>query len=142
MIVLDTNVVSELMKPQPDPAVAAWADWLERSTIFAAAPTVYEIEFGIGRLPDGQRKERLRAAWRVFAREFLPARILPLDEEAASRAAEMKLLALARGGGSDICDLLIAGIVANASATLATRNVKHFVDLPVTIIDPWAVKVG
>jgi len=140
MIVLDTNVVSELMKPQPDSAVAAWADGLERSTIFATAPTVYEIEFGIGRLPNGQRKERLSAAWQVFAREFLSARILPLDEEAASRAAEMKLLALAGGGGGDICDLLIAGIVANASATLATRNVKHFEDLPVTIIDPWAAQ--
>jgi toxin FitB len=70
MIILDTNVVSELMKPTPDPAVAAWVDGLERSAIHATSPTVYEIEFGIGRLPDGQRKERLKAAWALILRDF------------------------------------------------------------------------
>lgn len=121
MIILDTNVVSELMKPQPDPAVYAWANGLERSTIFATAPTVYEIAFGIARLPEGARKERLRAAWEVVRNEFLPGRILAMDEAAAAQAGEMKVLALKRGGSIDICDLLIGGIAASAGGLLATR---------------------
>ncbi len=138
MIVLDTNVVSELMRPTPDPAVVAWFSGLDRSAVFLNAVTNYEIRFGIERLQNGQRKDRLFSTWSALLITFLPGQVLPLDHDAAEQAALFKAFLIARGGNRDICDLLISGIAVRHGATIATRNVRHFEGLQIDIIDPWA----
>ena len=139
MIVLDTNVVSELMRPTPDPAVVAWFSGLDRSAVFLNAVTNYEIRFGIERLQNGERKDRLFSTWSALLTTFLPGQVLSLDHDAAEQAALIKAILIARGGNRDICDLLISGIAVRHGATIATRNVRHFEGLQIDIIDPWAV---
>lgn len=142
MIILDTNVVSELMRPSPEPWVLAWVNTVERSTIFTTAVTVYEITFGIDRLGSGPRKDELLRVWNGVNTEFFAERVLVVDSEAARYAAAAKATALSRRQhNSDVCDLLIAGIAKRERAPVATRNVRHFSILEVAIINPWPMRV-
>ncbi len=137
MIILDTNVVSELMNPRCHPDVRQWIDSLDRASIHSTAITIYEITFGIRRLPDGTRKDVLIRSWQIVTDQYLRGRVLPLDQSAALRAGEIKQLALLAGNNCDICDVLIAGIAIHHSARIATRNIRHFDGLPIDLIDPW-----
>ena len=139
MIILDTNVLAALMRTRPDPSVRAWADALNRSTIYSTSITIYEISFGIGRLPAGQKKQRLLASWGMTYSEFLDGRILPVDEAAGMCASRLRIEALAAGNNCDICDILIAGIAVSRRAAVATRNIRHYENLPLELIDPWAI---
>ena len=138
MIILDTNVVSELMNPRCDPSVRRWIDSVDRAMVHSTAVTSYEIEFGIARLAAGKRKETLAASWREVLETLLADRILPLDHAAGLKAGELKQLALAAGNNCDICDILIAGIACSRSAEVASRNLVHISGLPVKIINPWS----
>ena len=138
MIVLDTNVVSELLKPTPDPAVQKWANGIESGRCVVSSPTSYEIVYGIQRLPQGRRRQFLIEGWASLCRDFLQGRVWPVDHEATACAGERRATLVANGTNRDICDLLIFGIAKTRGAAIATRNVRHFDDLPVTLIDPWA----
>ncbi len=134
MIILDTNVVSELMKSAPDVSVRAWLAGLGDTPLTTTAVTVAEIEFGLRRLPDGRRKSDLQARFEAFAGAL---GILPLDEPAARETGRLRALREAAGLSSQPSDMMIAGIVAVAGAPLATRNVKDFTDLPIELLNPW-----
>ena len=141
MIILDTNVISELMNPRCDAALQKWIDSIDPSDIRSTAITSYEIAFGIMRLPDGKRKDALLRSWQIVADQYLRGRVLPLDQSAALTAGEARKMALSVGNNCDICDVLIAGIAAHHNARVATRNVRHFDGLPIDLIDPWSATV-
>jgi hypothetical protein len=138
VIVLDTNILSALMRPQVDSALLEWLDQQALESIWTTAVTVFEVRFGIKLLSPGRRRRQLEDAFSRVLDEDFQARILPFDRdaavEAASRAAERRAV----GKTLEFRDIEIAGIVAARRATLATRNVRHFHDLGIELVDPWA----
>lgn len=134
MIVLDTDVVSELMKRQPDDKVGEWLKSIGNTTLTTTAITVMEVEYGMQLLPEGRRKTELAAR---FSSLIGALAVLPLDEVAASRAGHFQAARRSAGFAPSASDMMIAGIVASAGAALATRNVKDFETLPIPLIDPW-----
>ncbi|WP_298332519.1 PIN domain-containing protein [Asticcacaulis sp.] len=136
MVILDTNVVSELMKPQPHPSVGEWLSRIGETRLATTSVTVAEITYGLERLPDGARKAELKRAFLTLL-EVLGA--VSLDESAAFKAGQFRAFRDATGRPSTASDMMIAGIAAAAGAQLATRNVKDFEGLPIIISDPWAV---
>ena len=134
MIVLDTNVVSELMKPSPDVAVGDWLLGLGGIPLTTTAVTVAEIEFGLQRLPEGRRKTELTARFEALADALT---VLPLDEPAAREAGRLRALREASGRAAQTSDMMIAGIAAAAGAALATRNIRDFEGVAVELINPW-----
>ncbi len=134
MIVLDTNVISELMKPAPDAGVRDWLAGIRDRPLTTTAVTVAEIEFGLRRLPDGRRKDDLQASFETFAGALS---VLPLDDVSARETGRLRALRHAAGLSSQPSDMMIAGIVAAAGAALATRNIKDFAGLPIELLDPW-----
>ena len=137
MIVLDTNVLSGLMEPD-DSRVVAWLDKQPPESIWTTAVTIFEIRFGLALLPSGRRKRQLGDAFEKVLDEDLEGRILPFDHEAAAEAANRAAERRAIGKPLDFRDIEIAGIVASRRATLATRTVRHFRDLGIEYVDPWA----
>jgi predicted nucleic acid-binding protein len=136
MIVLDTNVVSELMRAAPAPAVLAWLQQTVGTGLFTTSVTVAEIRYGIARLPDGRRRHDLhQAANEIFA--AFPRQILPFDLAAATAYADV--VDGREGDGNPISgfDGQIAAICRSQAAALATRNTKDFIDTGITLIDPW-----
>jgi toxin FitB len=135
MIIVDTNVVSELMRPSPSAVVVGWVRSNERE-LYTTAITLAEIGYGIERLPDGRWKELLRStAGEVFA-DFAE-RVLPFDAEAAVTYATIVSDRDRAGLPIDGFDAQIASICRSHRAGLATRNAKDFQDTGVEIIDPW-----
>jgi len=137
MIILDTNVVSELMGATPDPTVAAWAVNVDPE-LCVTALTVAEIRHGIARLPDGQRKQEIAAAANKLLTAFAQ-RVVPFDLAAASRYGDLVADREANGRPISVFDAQIAAVRQARSATLATRNVKDFEGTSVPVIDPWSV---
>ena len=137
MIVLDTNVLSGLMQPE-DSKVVAWLDQQPPESIWTTAVTIFEIRFGLALLASGRRKRQLGDAFAKVLDEDLERRILPFDDEAAVEAADRAAERRALGKPLNFRDVEIAGIVASRRATLATRNVRHFQDLRIEFVDPWA----
>ncbi len=136
MIVLDTNVVSEAMRPQPDPFVLAWLNAQTAETLYLPSVAFAELLFGIGALPRGARKDRLtRALDRLLA--LFPGRVLPFDQDAARRYAEMAVGGRALGRPLPIADGYLAATAASRGFAVATRNTQHFADTGVDLIDPW-----
>jgi predicted nucleic acid-binding protein len=136
MIVLDTNVVAELMRAAPAPAVLAWLQQSSGTGLYTTSVTVAEIRYGVARLPDGRRKHDLQqAANEIFA--AFPRQVLPFDLAAATAYAD--LVAGRERDGNPISgfDGQIAAICRSQAATLATRNTKDFVDTGIVLIDPW-----
>lgn len=137
MILLDTNVLSELMKAKPAPEVVAWIDQQPAGKLYISAITVAEILYGIARLPDGKRKTSFADLARLMFDEDFAGRILPFDTEAASRYASLAAASEAQGRVADMADAQIAAIAALYDAPVATRNVRHFDHLGVSVINPW-----
>jgi len=137
MIILDTNVISELMQLAPDPIVAEWLDRQPRISIWTTAVTVLEIQRGIQILPGGKRRVRLGQEFDRLVFDRLAGRIASFDEAAAHKAASLVADRETRGKESDVEDGMIAGIVIARHATLATRNTRHFDDLPGKVVNPW-----
>ncbi|GLH82305.1 VapC ribonuclease Y4jK [Bradyrhizobium sp. SSBR45G] len=136
MILLDTNVVSEAMKPEPSPAVQAWLDQQVAETLHLSSVTVAELMFGIGVLPKGRRKERLTTALDGVL-ELFGTRILPFDTGAARRYAELAVKARAAGKGFPTPDGYIAAIAAAHDFAVASRDTSAFTAAGLTVIDPW-----
>jgi predicted nucleic acid-binding protein len=136
MILLDTNVVSEAIKPEPHPSVRAWLDAQVAETAFLPSITVAELLFGIGALPDGTRKDLL--ATRIDAvLDLFAGRILPFDTLAARRYADLAVNARAAGKGFPAPDGYIAAIAAAHGFTVATRDASAFTAAGLKVIDPW-----
>jgi predicted nucleic acid-binding protein len=136
MIVLDTDVVSELMRAEPAPAVLAWFQQSSDAGLYTTAVTVAEIRYGIARLPEGQRRESLhQAANEIFA--AFPRQVLPFDLTAAGAYADVVAGRERRGNPIDGFDAQIVAICRAHAATLATRNTKDFSDTGIGIVDPW-----
>jgi len=136
MILLDTNVVSEAMKPEPAPAVRAWLDAQAAETLFLSSVTVAELMFGIGALPNGRRKDKLTAALDGLL-ELFADRILPFDTRAARRYADLAVTARAAGKGFPTPDGYIAATAAAHDFAVASRDTSAFTAAGLTVIDPW-----
>lgn len=136
MIVLDTNVVSELMRGTPEPSVITWLGRQRGGELFTTAVTLAEVRYGIARLPDGRRKNDLtQAADEVFG--AFPEQILPFDATAAATYADIVTDRDRAGQPIDGFDAQIAAICRSRQATLATRNTKDFHQTGVELVDPW-----
>lgn len=139
MILLDTNVVSEAMKPEPDDAVRAWLDDQAAETLYLSSVTVAELMFGIGALPGGKRKDRLAEALEGVM-ELFADRILPFDTGAARRYADLAVRARKAGKGFPTPDGYIAAIAAARDFVVATRDTSAFDAAGLQVIDPWTAK--
>lgn len=137
MILLDTNVLSELMRAKPAAEVLTWVDAQPSSELFTSAITVAEILYGIARMPDGKRKQGLLELATLMFEEDFAGRILPFDTEAAVHYAGLAAESEAKGTVVDMADGQIAAIAALHDARVATRNVRHFDYLGVPAINPW-----
>ncbi len=141
MILLDTNVISEWMKPLPDPRVIAWLDDQPARHLFLPSVAKAEIESGIALLPDGKRKTALRRAAEAVFDEF-SVRCLPLDCEAAVEYARILSLSKRAGRPISVEDAQIAAIARRNSLKLTTRNVSDFNFLnDLDLINPWLEEV-
>jgi toxin FitB len=138
MIVLDTNVVSELMRPEPTPQVADWVRDRDRHELRTTAITLAEVRYGIARLPDGRRKQVLLAAADDIFRAF-EDQVLPVDVAAAEQSAVIAHNRERAGRPISGFDALIAAICRSRGAALATRNLSDFDGTGIEIIDPWAL---
>jgi predicted nucleic acid-binding protein len=137
MIVLDTNVVSALMLPEPNAVVVSWLDAQVADSVWINAVTVLEIHFGLALLAAGKRRRGLEEAFSRMLNDDFEGRILPLDAEAARHAAELAARRRLAGRPVDFRDVEIAGIAASKTAILATGNTRHFDGLGLELVDPW-----
>lgn len=136
MIVVDTNVISELMKPAPSAKVVEWETSRDAASFYTTAITVAEVMFGVQRLPTGRRRDLLRSsAEDVFA--SFGRNVLSFDSAAAQAYAELVSARERAGTPMDAFDAQIAAICRVHGAALATRNVKDFQDTGVELVDPW-----
>jgi predicted nucleic acid-binding protein len=138
MIILDTDVLSALMRREADPSVVAWLDRQPSESIWTTAVTVFEIRFGLELLASGSRRRQLEDAFNRALDEDFEGRILPFDHEAAREAGNRAAQRRTVGKPVDFRDIEIAGIVSVRRATLATRNARHFAELGIDLVDPWA----
>ena len=137
MIILDTNVLSALMRSAPDAEVIAWLDEQPSESIWITSVTEFESRFGLALLPDGKRRRGLETAFERLLRDDLENRVLPFDSAAAEQAAMLAARRQQAGQPVDMRDTQIAGIALSRRAAIATRNVRHFTDLNVPVVNPW-----
>jgi len=136
MIILDTNVLSALMRQSPDERVVAWLDHQPRSSVWITSITLLEVRYGLQILAVGKRRAALIEAFAQVL-DIIDHRVLPFDAAAAEQAGDLMALRHKKGRPGDLRDTMIAGIALSQRGTLATRNLSHFDDLGVPIIDPW-----
>ena len=136
MIILDTNVVSELMRPEPEPGVTNWVRDRDRRELCTTAITFAEVRYGIARLPDGRRKRVLLAAADEIFSDFAD-QVLPVDSVAAEHYAAIASRRERAGKPISGFDALIAAVCRSHGATLATRNVSDFDDTGIETLNPW-----
>jgi toxin FitB len=139
MIILDSNVVSELMRPAPEKKVIAWLDRQPRLSIWTTSITVFEIQFGLQVMPAGRRRDVYTEGFENLL-DGIEYRVVPFDAEAAHCASVLMASRKVRGRPRESRDTMIAGIVLAHRADLATRNIRDFEDVAATLIDPWSVR--
>ena len=137
MIVLDTNVVSEAMKPEPHPAVRAWLNDQAAETLYLTSVTLAELLFGIAALPSGKRKDMLAQTLEGLMGLFRD-RVLPFNTDAARRFAELAVTAKTGGRGFPTPDGYIAAIAASRGFIVASRDTAPYEAAGVSVINPWA----
>jgi toxin FitB len=137
VIVLDTNVISELIRNVPDPGVLSWLDELPVGELATTAVTAAELRYGVARLPSGHRKRELTVAISGLLNEDFYGKVLPFDERAAIRYADIVASRERAGRPMDVADAQIAAICRDLGATLATRNTADFEETGIPLIDPW-----
>jgi predicted nucleic acid-binding protein len=138
VIVLDTNVVSELMRKEPEPRVIEWVDGHPASDVFLTSVTTAELLYGIARLPDGRRKDSLAAKTQELLLDDFAGQVLAFTVDASAHYADIVVTRERRGAPISMADGQIAAICRLYGAVLATRNVKDFVGSGVDVRDPWA----
>jgi len=137
MVILDTNVVSELMDAEPDAIVINWLDGQSWMSLWTTSVTVMEIRYGLAIMPAGRRRTERQAAFARLIEETFERRVLFFDHAAAEEAASLMGARYRAGRPGELRDTMIAGIALAQRATLATRNLRHFDDLSVPVVDPW-----
>jgi toxin FitB len=138
MVILDTNVLSELMQQRANPLVRQWLDRQAELSVWTTSITIFEIRHGIELLPRSRRRASLEAEFERLIEDDIQGRIVPFDAQAATVAAGLMAERQRTGRSGDLRDTMIAGIVIASHATLATRNIRHFDDLSVPVVGPWA----
>jgi hypothetical protein len=136
MIILDTNVVSEAMKPEPNPVVRAWLNDQAAETLYLSSVTLAELLFGIAALPLGKRKDMLALTLEGLMGLFKD-RVLPFDVEAARHYADLAVVAKVSGRGFPTPDGYIAAIAASRGFIVASRDTAPYEAARVTVINPW-----
>lgn len=136
MIILDTMVLSALMRHTPDPAVLSWLDKQPQTSIWTTAVTVFEIRYGLETMPIGKRQMLLLHSFEALLQE-IGHRIAPFDNASAQHASHLMAMRQKKGRLVEVRDTMIGGIVLANNATVATRNLDHFEDLPL-VVNPWA----
>ncbi|SBW19032.1 PilT protein domain-containing protein [Candidatus Protofrankia californiensis] len=139
MIVLDTNVISELMRARADPRVVVWVDKQPTDEVYLTAVTTAELRYGVARLPDGRRRTDLADRLQRAVEAGFTGRVLPFDDNAAAHYADIVVGRGQQGLVIGMADAQIAAICRSHSAGLATRNTKDFVHTGIDLIDPWRV---
>ncbi len=137
MIVLDTNVISELFRPAPDPKVVMWVSRLPGEELFTTAVTRGELLFGLYCMPDGRRKTDLQQKLTLLFEQELAGHVLAYDGEAADAHARIAAARRAQGCPTGMFDAMIAGIARSRGAKLATRNTRDFEGCGIELVDPW-----
>jgi len=137
MVILDTNVLSELMRQHPERRVATWLDQQAEVSIWTTSLNIFEIRSGIEILPDSRRRTLLEAEFERLIDEDIQRRVVSFDTAAAEQAAGLMAARQRAGRPVELRDTMIAGIVLANHATLATRNIRHFADLTVPVMNPW-----
>jgi len=137
VIIVDTNVASELMADRPSPQVISWLDRIDPEELWLTAITVFEIKGGVDAKPKGRRKRALLAAFDQLLLNDFHNRVLSFDLSAALHAAQIDVERQKRGRRAGFADAQIAGIAVSHGATVVTRNVRHFEDLAVPVVNPW-----
>ncbi|CAN5121492.1 type II toxin-antitoxin system VapC family toxin [soil metagenome] len=137
MIVLDTNIVSEAMRTQPDTSVASWLASRPSSSLFITTVTQAELLYGVALLPDGKRRRGLEEAVRMIVRDEFRGRVLPFDGPAAEQYATIAAGRRSRGKPISVFDAQIAAIARAKGAHVATRNLEDFDDCGINLLNPW-----
>jgi predicted nucleic acid-binding protein len=137
VIILDTNVLSAVMSAEPDPLVVAWLDRQPSESIWLTTITVFEARMGLALLPSSERRRSLELSFALLLHDDLENRVLDFDADAAVAAAGLAAKRRMAGRSTDVRDTEIAGIAIARRATLATRNVRHFDDLDIPVVNPW-----
>ncbi|MGJ0533368.1 MAG: type II toxin-antitoxin system VapC family toxin [Methylocystis sp.] len=140
MILLDTNIVSEMMKPTGDGNVRRWMDSYSELDFFIATPVIAELRFGLALLPEGRNKEALTRACDTIEAEIFAGRIFTFDQRAAHAFARLRAKRQALGKPLNVMDALVASIASAHAMTLATRNVADFVDLDIAVVNPFEAR--
>jgi len=142
VIILDTNVISELTRPVPDAGVIAWLDSQPVEETAITAITAAELRYGVRRMPDGRRKTELSEAVHALIKTDFRDRVEPLDVLAAEQYADVVTTRERAGQPISISDAQIAAICRALHATLATRNTSDFAGTDVNLINPWKAAEG
>lgn len=137
MIVLDTNVISELMRQAPDERVVRWVDRFPYGEVFITTVTAAELLYGVARMPAGQRKDVLMSRVTDLLDEDFNEQILPFDHLAAAHYAHIAAAREHLGRPMSMADAQIAATCRRYGGSLATRNTKDFADTGITVVDPW-----
>ena len=137
MILLDTNVVSEMMKPEPAARVVSWMEREPASSLYVTSITQAEIMHGVMLLPQGRRRKALEAAAQAMFSEDFAERLLAFGSEAALAYAHISVERRRRGRPIAAFDAQIAAIARAAGATLATRNITDFDHCAIRVVNPW-----
>jgi toxin FitB len=138
VIVLDTNVVSELIRPHPDARVIAWVDLHPVEDLYVAVTTAAELRYGVARLPDGRRARDLASRVEGLLAEDFKDRVLPFTSETSTHYGRLVAGCEKRGHQLSVADAQIAAICLEHDLALATRNIKDFTDTGVDVINPWS----
>jgi hypothetical protein len=138
MILLDTNVISEVMRPRPDPRVAAWIQSLPRKEFWTSSLVVAELLSGIDLMPQGRRQKGLREAFEAMLTEDFHGQVLSFDLAAARHFGEILSARQRLGRPINEMDAQIAATARVHRAAIATRNIKDFQACDITLIDPWS----
>lgn len=137
MIILDTNVISEPLRPAPDPVVLEWLDEQHIETVYLTSITVAELRFGIAALPRGKRRDRLEEDFERRILSLFADRILPFDAAATHAYAQIRAAAKTAGRPIGVADSLIAAIAAHHGCAIATRDVAPFELAGLDVVNPW-----
>jgi predicted nucleic acid-binding protein len=138
MILLDTNIVSEMIKPTGDANVRHWIDSYAELDFFIASPIIAELRFGLALLPEGRKKNALSKACDAIEDEIFAGRILAFDQRAAHAFARLRAKRQTLGKPLAVMDAMVASIASAHAMTLATRNIADFADLDLAVVNPFA----
>jgi predicted nucleic acid-binding protein len=138
VILLDTNVVSAVMQKHPEPAVVQWLNDQSSAEIWLPSVVVFELRYGAAIHPDPGRRRLLQNGVQALLDQLIQERVASMDALAAQKAALLAAARRAKGRVVDLRDTLIAGIALACEAQLATRNVRHFEDTTISLINPFS----